>query len=268
MQNVLKAKPRPIFQPNWDKPPVFFLHIPKTAGSSNNEFLRSLYGVANFQAHAEVLLPRLTAHDMPALRVDGISGHIPLWAWDLYEGAENYARVTLLRDPWARVVSHINWVNLFNHGMPPPRHGPGAADLAVMIDALAMTDFEDRRSLQSLFDVARQLPYFNSFDNYQTRMLRVGAMDAMEKTLTAADVDAAQGALADFFHVGFCEDQAGFQDGLLKRLGLDDACPYPTRLNPARRRVLNVDNTLAADVFAPWYEKDQALVGFAKGITR
>lgn len=244
---------------------MFFLHIPKTAGSSNNQFLRGVYGPSNFYSHTENLLPALTAGQRGPLRVDCISGHIPLWAWDLYDGAADYARVTLLRDPWARLVSHVNWVNLFNHGVAQPRHGPGAADLAKMVDMIALTDFHDRNSLLALFDMAQGLRYFSSFDNYQTRMLRQGAMDAMEKPLRAADLDAACDALSGFFHVGFCEDQEGFQDRLLDKLQLPRCC-QPIKLNPGRCKVLTLDNDIAAAVFAPWYEKDQALVGYAKGV--
>ncbi len=260
----IARKPKVLFQPNWEEPPVFFLHIPKTAGSSNNQFLRQLYGPGNFHAHTENALPDLTAGKRGPLRVDCISGHIPLWAWHLYEGAQHYARVTLLRDPWARVVSHINWVNLFNHGVAPPRHGPGAQDLATMVDVIKQTDFEDRTSLQTMFDIAQTLRYFSSFDNYQTRMLRIGAMDAMEKQLTASDVDVACDALSDFFYVGFCDQQEAFQKGLTDRLSMPLE-PQPIRLNPGRCKVLTVDNDLAAQVFAPWYEKDQALVGYARG---
>ena len=258
---------RLFFDPQGQKPPVFFLHIPKTAGSSNNHFLRGLYGAHNFQDHAENLLPDLTTGRAGVLRVDCVSGHIPLWAWHLYPGAERYKRVTLLRDPWARLVSHVNWVNQFNHGMRLPRHGPGAGALAHMVGVIADTDFENRTSLGHLFEQANALQYFSSFDNYQTRMLRQGAMDAMEKRLTMADLDVACTALSGFYHFGFCEDQAGFQQGLLRKLSLP-ATPQKIQANQARTKVLTPDNDIAHQVFAPWLEYDQALVGFARGLMR
>lgn len=263
----MTANPKidPMFAPNWDAPPVFFLHIPKTAGSSNNQFLRGVYGAGNSCFHVENNLPSLDNGAAPTLRVDCISGHVPLWAWHLYPGSEHYARVTLLRDPWARVVSHINWVNLFNLGMKLPNHGPGAADLAHVVDLLAITDFEDRGSLITFFDAVSALPLFTSFDNYQVRMLRLGAMDAMTKNLGGKDVDAACDALSGFFHVGFCEDQNAFQKGFLEKSGLH-ASPAAIALNPARSKILTPNNDIARQAFAPWYEKDQALYGYMKGL--
>lgn len=262
-----QPKPSPIFMPPLNAPPLFFLHIPKTAGSSNNAFLRSLYGAGNFQDHTENLLPDLTSGRARALRVDAVSGHIPLWAWNLYEGAENYLRVTILRDPWARVVSHINWVYQYKLGKPLPKQGPGAKSLAHMTELVALTDFEDRGSLLRLFQAANAMPYFSSFDNYQTRMLRQGAMDAMEKRLAAADLDAACDALSGFFHIGFCEAQQDFQSGLLAKLAMPGRV-QDIRANSTGQKRLKVENDLAREVFAPWYEKDQALVGFARGMAQ
>ena len=257
---------RPFFRPRAAMRPIFFLHIPKTAGSSNNAFLRHLYGAGNFQDHAENSLPGLSDGTQGPLRVDCVSGHIPLWAWHLYPGSEDYARVTLLRSPWDRVVSHINWVNMHNHGMRAPTHGKGAADLRRMIGVVAETDFNNRRSLVMLLNQVRQLRYFSSFDNYQVRMLRQGAMDAMEKTLRAADLDAAMDALSGFFHIGFAHEQAAFQQGLLAKLGVN-AQPLPRKTNVGRFKALHADNDLAREVLSPWFELDQALYGFAKGYT-
>jgi len=254
------------FDPRGDAPPLFFLHIPKTAGSSNNQFLRSLYGQSNFKDHIENDLPRLSAGQGPPLTQDCLSGHVPLWAWHLYQGSAPYRRVTLLRDPWHRLVSHVNWVNQFNLGMRLPKHGPGAGDLAQMVDLIAKTDFSKRSDLQRIFETANALPYFSSFDNYQTRMLRIGAMDAMEKPLTPKDLDIACDALTGFFHFGFCEDQPRFQAGLIAKLQLDTH-PTPITANAARHKVLSVKNDLARSIFAPWLEFDQALTGFAKGLS-
>lgn len=198
------------------------------------------------------------------LNADCISGHVPLWCWHLYEGAGQYARVTLFRDPWHRVVSHINWVNQYNMGEPLPKHGPGAADLAAAVGHISDTDFDDRASLMRLFDAIKRLKLFTSFDNYQVRMMRIGAMNAMEKRLTAHDVDVACDALASFTCFGFCEDQTSFQHRLLAQLDL--AMPArPILKNPAKTKILTPDNSLAHQIFAPWFEKDQALIGYAKG---
>ncbi|MEL6701253.1 MAG: hypothetical protein AAFO58_06185 [Pseudomonadota bacterium] len=244
--------------------PVFFLHIPKTAGSSNNQFLAQVYGAGQVQTHVENLLPALLAGDRDPLLHPCISGHVPLWAWRLYRGADAYACVTLLRDPWARLVSHINWVARYvgDARLPP---GPGGQALARVASWIQETDFEEVGSLRRFMNAVKREPHFSSFDNYQVRMLRTGRMDAMDKRMEAADVDVARSELTQFLHVGFCEDQARFQEGLLTKLGAETALPRRVRTNVAQIRALEMGNTLAREVFAPWIEMDQALVGFALG---
>ena len=103
---MLANDDRPLlFDPKGPERPLFFLHIPKTAGSSNNVFLARLFGEDQFQAHIENLLPGLMAGEAPPLTQSCLSGHVPLWAWMLYRGSDAFDRVTLLRDPWARLVS-------------------------------------------------------------------------------------------------------------------------------------------------------------------
>ena len=242
---------------------VFFLHIPKTAGSSNNIFLRSLFGEDGFQDHVENLLPRLLEGELPPLRQRCISGHVPLWAWSLYRGTHVYERITLLRDPWRRLVSHVNWVNQFNHGVRMPSHGPGAQSLANVARALEQTDFEDRKSLKRLFDIANAQPYFSSFDNYQVRMLRTGRMDAMEKEMSPKDVEVASEELSRFLAFGFCEDQLAFQQDVITKLEVEGT-PSEVAANKGSHKALVVSNSLARDVFAPWIEADSVLYAYAR----
>ena len=52
---------------------------------------------------------------------------------------------------------------------------------------------------------------------------------------------------------------------MVQKLGLPFA-PQIMTLNKGRRKILNLDDGLASDVFAPWIAWDQMLVGFAKGL--
>lgn len=254
-----------IFTPKVGRKPLFFLHIPKTAGSSNNHFLRALYGPEWVETHVENLLPALLAGQQSAVMAPCVSGHIPLWAWSLYRGTDVFERVTLLRDPWARLVSHINWVAQYARGqrLPP---GPGGAALGRVSVLVAQTDFTQVASLRRLMNAVKAEPLFRSFDNYQVRMLRTGRMDAMEKPMELQDLDVACQEISQFFLVGFCEDQKGFQRTLTAKLGVSGA-PMTIAANRARDKVLEVENTLAREVFAPWIEMDMGLYGYARGFS-
>lgn len=246
------------FTPKGDRPPLFFLHIPKTSGSSINAFLSSLYGAQNFIRHAEYRLPKLVSGGEPTLAVDAVSAHVPLCRWRLLPGTDAYARVTILRDPWARLVSHINWVDRFNHGEPLPG-GVTAPAVARVVATMAETDFEDESSLLHLMQVVAEEPHFTAFDNMQVRMLlTVGGPRATFRTLQPTDAQEALQELAQFAVVGICEDQSRFQSALMDMLDIQ-AVVTPLHENPGQKLAIQRDNAVARAVLAPWYALDQEL---------
>lgn len=247
--------------------PIFFLHIPKTSGSSVNAFLKALYGEDNFIEHAEYKLPHLLSGRLPTMVCDCVSAHIPLFAWHLYPETAVYRRVTLLREPWERLVSHVNWINRFNHDKELPTVGPKAAPLKHVSAVLRETDFGDEASIRRLFDEANAQVQFTDWDNLQVRMLLTGNMQAMTKPLGEADAENALGNLAQFFVYGFCENNGGFQADLVRALGRDDSIGE-VRENPGAMQVLKADNTLAREIFAPWIEWDRQLYDRAQKIAR
>lgn len=240
--------------------PALFLHIPKTSGSSCNRLLREVYGAANFIDHAEYRLPAILSGRMPPLRVDGVSAHVPLCRWSLYRGSDAYARVTVLRDPWSRLVSHINWHARFLQGKPLPR-GATAGALARVVAVLGQTDFDSRSDLLRLLRAVRQESRdFNAFDNLQVRMLMTGPPRvAYRPQIGAAEVAMALTNLRGFALVGFCEHQAMFRQRMLTLLGADAAGGAPVRENVGSLEILSPGNVLARQVLAPWVALDQAL---------
>ena len=261
---ALPDRPTP-FAPSGAAPALFFMHIPKTSGSSTNRLLTGLYGTENVIIHAESVLPDLLARNRETLRVDGVSGHVPLCRWALYRGTGLYARATLLRDPWTRLVSHINWVNRFRLGEPLPTGKTGPATERVSA-ALADTDFSDRAALRRFFELVRAQEDFNAFDNMQVRMLVTGHHRATYKRLKKGDAEAAIDNLSAFAVVGFCEDQDRFRTDLESFVGQTFAEAEAPRENVTTTMALTPDNGLARKVFAPWIEMDQALYDAARAL--
>jgi hypothetical protein len=254
------ADTRPIaFAPQGRRKPMFFLHIPKTSGSSCNAMLRVAYGRLNFVDHAEVLLPDLLRGLAPTRRVDCVSAHVPMCRWVAYRGTRAYPVVTLLRDPWARLVSHINWVNKFNRGEPLPsgRSGPVVARVAA---AIAATDFTRRRQVKAFRDAVMKEEEFNAFDNMQVRMLVTGSHRATFKRLEPGDAAQALEMLRSFAVVGLCEDQPGFAAAVGQYMGRRVALPA----EPANRTrpddvVLTQDNDMVREVLAGWLSLDHEI---------
>jgi hypothetical protein len=246
------------FAPQGDLAPLFFLHIPKTSGSSVNRLLQMVYGEGNLISHAEYLLPKLLDRTEPTRQVDCVSAHFPLCRWALYAGSDAYARATILRDPWQRLVSHVNWTNRFNHGEALPTSGRGHAATRRVVEALAGTDFQRRDSLQQLFDLVQAEPDFILFDNLQVRMLTTGHPKSDLLRPDASSLRRALRNLRKFAVWGICEDQTAFQARLLAAIG-SNAAPEPFRENVGLPLALTPDNDLARQIFAPWIELDQVL---------
>lgn len=258
-----QAAPVVPFLPRELLSPIFFLHIPKTSGSSWNALLRDAFGDDNFQEHVEYLLPLLLRREREPLRADCVSAHIPLNNWRRYRGTDAYERVTVLRDPWARLVSHINWIDRFNHGKTLEGQGPQREKIAHVAALIDATDFTDRASLIGFRDRLHDKGMFASFDNLQTRMLYQGPQKQMQMAVGKGETEAALEALNGFRSFGFCEDGAAYQNRFLAELGrapLSEA----THENRGPRRCIEAGNDLAREVLSPWFEADQVLYDGAR----
>lgn len=254
---------RPVpFAPKGASIPVFFLHIPRSSGGTMLRYLARHWGEASVTAGAEAILPRLLSRRAETLVTDVVAGHVPLVRWEFFAGSTAYRRVTVLRDPWARLVSQINWVGRFNDGEPLPP-GVDAGPIKAMASAVARTDFASRGSLERL--VRLWSPVEGGFDNLQVRMLLTGSMASMVKALTPRDVDRAVQNLETFSMVGFCEDQGQMQRRLAALAGIK-AAPIVAFENAGKATVLSVRNDMAREVLEPWYVADLELYMRAKAI--
>ena len=261
------SEPPVPFEPRGELAALFFLHIPKTSGSSVNRLLESVFGGGNMISHAEYLLPKLLDRTEPTRQVDCVSAHFPLCRWALYRGSDAYARATILRDPWERLVSHVNWTNRYNTGEPLPTSGRGAGATRCVVAALAETDFQRRESVQRLFDIVQSEPEFILFDNLQVRMLTTGHPQSDLQRPDANAVGRALRSLRKFAAFGLCEDQPAFQARLFAAIG-STAAPEPIRENIGLVPVLTPDNDVAREVFAPWVQLDQVLYNDAVTMLR
>lgn len=245
--------------------PFFFLHIPKTAGSSWNEVLRSAYGADHFVEHIEHHLPALLDGAQGTQKKNCVSGHVPLNNWRGYPGQGAYARMSILRDPWRRLVSHINWIDRFNHDHPFAGHGKDVAQLRHVAGLIAETDFESRASLTMFLSRLHDAGHFFTFDNLQTRMLYVGPENHRFCPVSPSLLRAANAEMARFEALGVCEDLDGFQSDFLGFLGLPSQGSAP-RVNTARIDRVRPDMHVARDVLHSLIAFDSALYRRARAL--
>lgn len=100
------------------KPLIFFVHVPKTAGSTVNAALKR--HSANGQDHCEQLVPDKAAFAEAANTLDWLSGHValPTAKGLLAEATDRPVRFfTCLRDPTEQIASHYNWlIEIYHRG--------------------------------------------------------------------------------------------------------------------------------------------------------
>lgn len=246
-------------RPAGQRPALFVLQIPRCGAGSIARFLTRIYGEGRVVTQAAPLLDAVFAGRERPIVTDCIVGAVPLVRWQHFTGTEGFGRVTLLRNPWARLVSQINQIAAIGTDAA----GPSGSSAHALARAVAEADFTSRTGVERFFNRLRLVE--GGFDNLQTRMLLTGTMSALVKKLAPSDVDVALKELARFSAFGFCEEQLDLQRALLRLTGADIP-PRPEFEAAGKHTVLSVRNTTAREVLAPWIELDQELYTRAKAL--
>lgn len=205
---------------------VFFMHIPKTAGTSFNTFAESVFPAGSAAIHIESL--GREQYPMIAATRSYVAGHLPLREIKAGFDLNRFELVTILREPWSHLHSHLNWVK--NIGVDPASdfflaHSEETRELALLLNRL---DFSNAKNLDLLVDgICGDLT--SLFDNHQTRYF----LDYRRIRVSEADVDMARRALSLFSQIGCTERYTDFIDQFCRRHGIDQVQSTPS-FNVAR----------------------------------
>jgi hypothetical protein len=226
--------------------PIFFMHIPKTAGTSFNAFARQCFTGSEYFTHIERLAPQQRRELMARARY--LSGHLP-WR-EIVEVIEpaHYDLYTLLREPVAHLHSHLNYVRRVHTDAEHERHFRFRHNdtIRAMGTRLAAVDFSDENQLQRF--VAELSGYqCDFFDNIQTRYF----LDHRPERVTEADYREAVETAERFTAIGSTEHYDNFQDRFCSHLGLPVQKQTPRSNRSQRYHLFDCGNPAVSKIIDP-----------------
>lgn len=198
-------------------PPLVFMHIPKTAGTSFNAYARQFFPAGKSITHIEEI-PEDQADFIRTHKY--IAGHLPLGTLTRLCPPEHCTYYTLLRDPVKHLHSHLNWVK--GVGADPTsvfykRHSRVIQDLATRLNR------ELNRKTGNIQDTLHAfVQHLNGFerdffDNIQTRYF----LDYRPERVTSEDIRAAKKNCSVFRRIGTTETYKQFTEQFCCENGLN-----------------------------------------------
>ncbi len=203
---------------------VCFMHIPKTAGSSFNAFLRRCYPRDQYAPHLERLPTEALESIVEASRC--ISGHLPWYRMRTLSKKKSCRLYSIIREPYRHLHSHINYVRrIFTDGGEEAHYDYQHNEaIRILAEKLVRVDFKnDRQATDFVADlVGYELEFF---DNIQTRYF----LDYRPERVGPADFENARENSKRFSLIGLTEQYERF----VKRFCRDLELPPQAELQRA-----------------------------------
>jgi hypothetical protein len=235
---------------------LYFLHIPKTAGTSVRYWLYDLYGKAKWlRAHVVHDLEKLTREEINAYRL--YSGHFGYALLDYLDTAPQI--ITWLREPLARVVSsHYYEVDSYDY----------LVDQALKYGRHDWVEYYSMVRDTPLAKLCQMRRYRTGSDNLQTRCLAGNWPQCSDRATLCTDemLEAAKRNLEQMFCFGLCESMDASMDLLCDKLEVPNR-QLTSRMNSGKsssgdRLTLLTDEEVAIIRAANHY--DEQLYAFAR----
>jgi len=182
-----------------DDNPVFFMHIPKTAGTSFNNYIRQYFGYG--MSHTHIQTTPLERQQELARTSHFLSGHITLeHIPTIFCDRSNVHHHTIVRRPLSQLHSHIGWVKGIALDTGSGFYRQHHSLVQKMGKDLFQTDLSSPVNLRQLAD---NLDGFqiDFFDNIQTRYF----LDYRPDRVTQQDCDNAIANIPRFKTIGLTE---------------------------------------------------------------
>ena len=194
--------------------PVFFMHIPKTAGTTFNATVEPLFRETDVAIHIESR-PEIKWHDLAEKQY--VSGHLTLdKICALYGGHDLPRLVSIIRHPLPHLHSHFAWVKGLGVKKVQSLYDDHPECIRVLSDRFNQIDLNDQNLLH---DVVNNLKGFELefFDNLQTRYF----LDYPVERVQQRDLERALENVEKFDLVGTTEQFPDFLTEFLKMSGIN-----------------------------------------------
>lgn len=207
---------------------IFYMHIPKTAGSSLNADISTNFPNINKRSHIEGVLG--TKEEGNLKNKNFLSGHLSFPKIIEKFPVNNWDFITLIRNPIDQLESHINWVIKVTEDLDS-NFSKGHGNLIVNISyALRDMNLETQAGkLEFVRTVSTNDHFRNLFENCQTKYF-VGPKD---RFIDSNDLyNAIKIIQSSFLLTGISDDYNGFLKALTEHFGFN-------YLSPSERKNIN-----------------------------
>jgi hypothetical protein len=240
-------------------PSLLFMHIPKTAGTSFNSFMRLQLPHEQIRIHIESL--PLEKYCQLAANCSYIAGHLTLQKLKSCFDLSAFDSFTLIRDPHTHLHSHLNWLRGVGEHVNSgffSQHNQTVQQLAKKIKG---SDFSNIYKIEHFVSHLKDYE-LDFFDNMQTRYF----LDHRPEKVSPSMLDEAEDNFGFFKHIGRTEQYSQFikKFSSIYRIPVTDPPgSYNKAIEPA---LYDSADPVMQDIFSPLIETDLLLYSRIKTV--
>jgi hypothetical protein len=209
-ESTAESAPRSLW-----RDPVFFLHIPKVAGTSVRHHLEGcLYPHERRRVTDVNSEVRAAAHERLPVGVKFVSGHLPLWYREAFK--QRARTLIILRHPVERALSTYR----FWKGLPPPTDTDGSEE-AALLRAVQRTSLEE-------FALNQDGVWWGAISNYATWLVGHNAPWDLSVGFQPSMTPLARRRLQNIEMIGLTERLSESMQLISDELGLPYTRPLPS----------------------------------------
>lgn len=254
---LLPAADLPATRNHYPDCKAFFLHIPKTAGSSVNVFFRQSFPEGECLSHIEGIRSDWQDKARP---VSMLSGHIQFPDYERNFGDQNRVLICFFREPLRQLVSHIYWVRHLSE----PEKADFLNDHPDIIKEISrrMTgfDFSTEKGL-SAFVESMSHAEASLFDNYHVRFL---SSPKFRERVSESHCREAFANLGRIHIIGLAEEMSVSLQYIADSLALPAGKQEVRENVNAYRYGIDLNNPSVRDILQPLVRYDQQLYAAAR----